>query len=75
MEKEEKNKRAAYYKAKNESFKQWRKNNREQYNTLQREAYRRRMKDPEYRMKMYEKKHEYYMRKKERANGELLQEA
>ena len=51
-----------------ESQRRWRANNRERYNEIQREAYRRRMKDPEYRLKMSEKKREYYQRKKAEAN-------
>ena len=58
-----------------EASRRWRAKNREHYNEVQREAYRRRMKDPEYRLKMSEKKREYYQRKKAEANGKLLQEA
>lgn len=47
----------------------WREENRERYNELQREAYARRMEDPEYRKKMAKKKREYYLRKKAEANG------
>lgn len=47
----------------------WRVENREQYNKIQRDAYARRMEDPEYRKKMAEKKHEYYLRKRAEANG------
>ena len=37
-------------------------------NAIQREAYHRRMQDPEYRLKMSAKKREYYQRKKAEKN-------
>ena len=51
-----------------ESSRRWRANNREHYNAIQREAYHRRMQDPEYRLKMSAKKREYYQRKKAEKN-------
>lgn len=51
--------------------KKWRHNNREHYNNYQREYYKKRMADPEYRARRQAYAHAQYLKKKEMQNENL----